>query len=300
MPYKIQIYIDYREDAIRHWLAKLPARDNITFKELPAGDIVFLVEEEDEDEKKILTPFCVWERKALDLCNVPHFREQRSRLIDWRKDNPDLVVALLIEGDLNTLLTTAFGEDKAKKRELENLVNDLCPKYNIGRITSANTVDTIRLIGRYENIFKEDGPTAKILESDSVVRHLSLGRKRGLVQKEWAICALSFVKGVSRETAMDIGKTFTLKTLFEAYRRCRSTKECDNLIRNLDIGVGLTRSRRIYHYMMDIEDEPADDIAEQSSGEIEIVASMDAPNPAKKAPGKGKGQSKTPKRKTPG
>jgi ERCC4-type nuclease len=267
MPHNVSITLDTSEGGLRGWLQQLPEKTNLNHEALPVGDILFYV-----DAK----PTLLIERKEVGDFRSSvadgRFREQRSRMIDLRKQMPELVIAYMIEGDFSNL---NYGHhSRIPQHFLENLVNDLGPKYRICVVRSKNLLDSLRLIGRFENMYRENGPTSQILNEDDPVRTYTIGKKRGLERNQFAACALSLVPGVTREAALSITAVYpSLRILTHALEALDTDTEREQLLVGVGYGNGLkigkTVAKRISDWLMDMPDA-------ESEGERDVVLLSDS------------------------
>ena len=255
MVYNVTITLDTSEGGLRGWLQQLPEKSNLTYEPLPVGDILFYVENK---------PTLLIERKEVSDFRGSvadgRFREQRSRMIELRKQMPGLVIAYLIEGDFSTL--NYRQHSRLPQNFLENLVNDLGPKYNICVVRSKHLLDTLRLIGRIENIYHENGPITYILDKDDPARTYTIGKKRGLDRNQFAACALSLIPGVTRDAALSITAVYpTLRALTQAFETASTNTERDQLLFGIgynNLKIGKTMAKRICDWIMDISDDSSD------------------------------------------
>ena len=255
MSHKVSIRIDTSEVALRNWLKRLPPKQNLKFRKMPVGDILFIV-----DTKPVL----LIERKEVGdfqkSVSEGRFREQRSRMIDLWNEHPQLTLAYLIEGDLNKLEFNPHGQG-IQLSHLRDLINDLGGVYGIVHLTSINVTDTMRLIGRYENVYRKKGSVVDITSASSITKNMSIGKKRGMDPDQFGPCALSLIPGLTREAAMAVAVIHpTLFSLISAYEDQDNHRDCGDLLVGIQYGDGLkigkTVSRRVYVYLMDIQPPP--------------------------------------------
>jgi len=291
MPHKVVIKLDTSETAIRAKLAVLPPKPNIISEQLPVGDVLFLVDD---------VPALLIERKdANDFRGSVakgRFREQRTRMLDLRKQHPNLTLAFLFEGSFDKLYYNPASS--IQQRTLEDLANDLGPKYNICRVQSANVMDTVRLIGRYENVYAKKGPPASIVEGASIVATMSLGKKRGVDRLGWSPYALSLIPHLSREAAMSVTAVYpTVLALISTYQQIADERTREELLVGFQysdgLSIGPTVSRRVYHFLMDIDPPPKKKRAQKSAS----ARPPRAPSPPQKNPFESSSSEEEPPRK---
>jgi ERCC4-type nuclease len=254
MAHRVLIKLDNNENGLKHQLGVLPLKENIVYDKLPVGDILYLVDK---------VPTLLIERKEVGDFRGSvadgRFREQRSRMIELRKEFPHIILAFLFEGSFASL--NYNPNSSIQQRTLEDLANDLGPKYGICRLRSNSLMDTLRLIGRYENVYKEKGPTADIVASNNIAESMSIGKKRGIDRESFAPCALSLVPGLTREAAMSVTAVYpTLLGLITAFEGIDDDKTREELLVGFQYGDGLsigpTVAKRVYHFLLDIDPPP--------------------------------------------
>lgn len=253
MPHAVEIKIDAREGALRKWFEEVPKK-NVTIEQMDVGDILFVVDG---------VPALLIERKEANdfrgSVATNRFREQRSRMVDLMKEQPHLLTAFLFEGRFDKLYYNP--NSRIQEITLRNLANDLGPKYGIGRLESIDLHDTLRLIGRYDNVYAEKGHPRDIADANSITESLSLGKKRGIDQESFAPCALSLIPGLTREAALSITAVYpTLLSLFSALESIDHERGREELLIGFEYGDGLrigpTVAKRIYHFLLDVKEQP--------------------------------------------
>ena len=148
----IKIYVDSRE--------KLKIQD-AEIKSLPLGDIyITRLDEEfkNSQDKYTEVPLCLIERKTYqDLASSiidGRYREQRKRLIEFRDNNPQVVIMYVIEGYGNkgNRGRINVGCQKAIRTALQNLAI----LYNISVLPSLDVEETTNHVVELADKFRQN------------------------------------------------------------------------------------------------------------------------------------------------
>ena len=268
MKNEVKLRVDSADHDFIQLLRALPlVKDNIEYCELPVGDFEFWAKPAGEEFRRM----AIWERKDVHdfMSSVAdgRFRTQRAKMLVERRTDPSLALIFLIEGDLGELANCRIP--KFSELYLRNLLNDLGAKYNISTVFSDSLADTLRLVGRYENVYKEIGLPNQLQQQASPVRVVPVGRKKGLTVEEYYPCALSLIPGVTREAALVIAQ-LEYKS-FDDLITCAYARNADigetaeqARARAIDMFVGVEYdegkkigpavSRRIYQYVLGLSE----------------------------------------------
>lgn len=309
---EVKVRIDTAERDLYQIFQAVPT-EYISFATLPVGDVEFWIKPQNETES---CRIAMWERKDVrDLVSSlsdGRFREQRTRMLLERKNNPELNIAFLIEGDIaffdnpeseevtahelnvcreqiarieadrslsdeSRIRLKKMYETRARrlnytrsnwsKQYIGNILQDLGAKYGIQVLYSDSIVDTVRLIGRYEKVYKTEGGVRDLESKAAVINVMQTGRKKGMTPQEFFPCALSLVPGLSREAAIAVGVRWCsfddLINCGYAYdEEVDASKDewhnrCLDLLAGLEYGNGKKinkpTSRRVYQYVYGFE-----------------------------------------------
>lgn len=263
--HEVKIAVDSREAALIELVNKLypSGSANITTNEaLPVGDIRFVV-----DGQTVL----LIERKAAadlysSLCDT-RFREQRARLIQARKENPQLNLMYIFEGDVRKLRYRP--DSRIKPQYLEQIQRELPYKYKIHTTFVQDVVETMRYIGHIETCFAKYGSPESVLGEVSAADGNQVGAKRAITPREFMRSALTHISGVSSKKAQAVvDKHHDLPTLFATYKRLNTEKERERLLEDLkvfgsDKRFGQALSKRVYQHLFGIAVESQPDAAPQ-------------------------------------
>lgn len=253
--HKVTIYIDHREATLRQLVAAAyadaPNENIIDNVALPVGDIRI-----DCDGH----PCMLIERKEvsdfLSSLYDGRFREQRSRLIDARKENPNLILMFAFEGSLDAIPPQRFG--RFSREYVRSMAEDLPRKYNIHERWLASPAALLVYVGHVERCYRKYGAPVNIIADDKITDSFHVGKKREIDPKGYALLALSLIRGVSTGIAeVIVAEYSTIADLVRAYSKIRdkdSDKKRKLMLADLKHGkaqrrVGKAVSTRIYEHL---------------------------------------------------
>lgn len=255
--HRVEIYIDAKEPGLPGMVSALyediTESNFVLGKALPTGDIRIDVDG---------IPSLMIERKttsdfAGSLGRGNHFREQRARMLDDKKQYPNLVLMVAMEGrweDVN------WANRKRITREYcEQICRELPPKYDIHVAWFANQLELLHYIGQVDEMYEKYGSPQEVITGSNYLESFYVGRKRALQSGEFAAMALTQIEGVSHDVACCImGVHKSLPCLLADYARVLGEDDAETQLRretmleNVRHGssnrrIGKKLSARIYH-----------------------------------------------------
>jgi ERCC4-type nuclease len=255
--HSVQIYIDSLETQLKAELRKLFPEGSdsiIDDTRLPVGDVQFVV-----DGK----PALVIERKAAqDLYGSlmgTRFREQRAGMITARHENPNLGLCFVIEGDLARVHYQP--NSRVTYANMNKLLNQLYPKYQIGVVRTANVDATLKWIGEIQNTYLEHGSPENILSLVTPADRVVVGNKRKVEPSFFLQTTLSLVTGMSPERAKLVADHYqTLPNLFACYAAMTTVKDREHMLKDFIVPgqkthLGPELSSRVYYNLHGITAE---------------------------------------------
>ena len=252
----IRIYVDSREpvltELIKAIYPDLSESNFVLGVPLPTGDVRIDIDG---------CPVLLAERKEIhdfvgSLANN-HLREQRARMIEDRKAHPQLILMFIVEGSFDSVDWSK--RVKLTREHCEQVCRELVYKYNIHVVFRTDQIDSLRYLGLIEQCYTKYGSPASIIDNTSYLDTYYVGRKRALQQAEFSYMSLTLVEGVSADIAKSIMEVHaTLPVLIAAYEAQESYEACETLLQDITHGesgrrIGPALSRRIYHYLFNVQ-----------------------------------------------
>lgn len=252
---QLQIIIDVRENKIREKLElntnqehtqhidHIDHIDHITYAQLDIGDIIYKYDD------KIL---CLIERKSMSdyICSITDKRckNQRIRINQFKKDNPDAIIIYIIEGQPR--FTKAVSKSSLYSSWVNKIIRD---QFTIIRVDDID--ETIYYINKiYEKLIEHKLSIQMTSSSTINTEYLSsikLSKKANLTTENCFILQLSQIQGISINIATEISKIYkSFKDLIHAYDNSTTESEKKTLLTKIpNAKIGKVLSERIYNYV---------------------------------------------------
>ena len=258
--YNVSIKIDNNEHFLKRCFMDIYSdkpKQNLSFETLPIGDIVFYIND---------VPCLLIERKNIKdlVASIGDKRlwSQRARGGDVKKKNPNLSIALIIEGNLGTLPYDKY--EKLTEIGLKKIIWSFSYVYGIPILTTVDIWDTIRLIACIEIKYKAIGNPINMLIDINVANSVYIGLKKPSDSSAFNDSVLTLINGVSIEMSKSIMEKYkSISRIISAYNDIQTQNDIENEKNKLLMLVGITYitskgktrkigkiiSKRIYCYL---------------------------------------------------
>jgi ERCC4-type nuclease len=251
--HKVQIYIDAKEPQLPQLAKALYSEKEespfVLGKALPIGDIEVHV-----NRKRVL----LIERKHVSdfvssLSTGNHFREQRARMLDERRGDPQLILMFIMEGSFDSVNWNL--RTKLQRSYCEQICHELVYKYNIHVVWTKDQLGIIEYLGRVEKCYLKYGSPEKCINGTTYLNTYYVGRKRALKREEFPYMALTLIEGVSLRMAKAISTIYsTLPELLAAYEKLPSKEQRTDMLKDIQYSdqmrrIGPAMSKKIYRFL---------------------------------------------------
>jgi ERCC4-type nuclease len=258
----VKLVLDNRENALHKLILQLYPAEEIDFlevKTLDVGDICLVV-----DSKPVL----LIERKAasdlLSSFDDGRFLEQREKMLIARRESPQLLLMLLVEGDYEELVlrfnSMPERRDNPKRQfninRIHSAFKSLFPNYGIVRHNTDSIAHTAVYLGDLMDLYKVSGGLPHLENNANLYNVTKLPKKLSLSARETYALSLATVRGVSKEMALVIARHFpSYRYLLDRYRKLKTPVARETMLANLTYGkgrrIGPATSTRVYHMIWD-------------------------------------------------
>lgn len=262
--HQVKIVLDSREHALERLLRQLYS-EGVPFleiKTLDVGDVCVTV-----DSKPVL----LLERKeASDLLSSffdGRFKDQREKMLIARRECPQLLLMLLVEGDYEEVVrrfnTMPARRDDPKRqfnvKRIRSALKSLFPNYGIHVHNTDSIAHTLKYLGYLLDLYKTSGGVPHLENNASLYRVTQLPKKLNLSPRETYALSLASIRGVSKEMGLAIARRYpSYRALVDKYQKLKSPVARENLLANLSYGksrnIGPKTSARVYHAIWDHTD----------------------------------------------
>ncbi len=256
----IHLTIDSHEyqflDALKSdYLQKECGHVKFEIETLDVGDFLY---------KRQGQPICLIERKAVSdwvgSITDKRSKNQTLRILQLKKEYPNLIVIFLIEGAFVTKDYKFRGHITRNilySSMIHRIIRDQCTVYH-----SADIYDTALIITKiYDQLTDQLDLTAQTqtptTERVDYLKTIQLAPKDNLTPLNCYVCQLAQITGVSIETGNQIAQTYSsMKSLILAYERTPFDQR-ESLLSEIILPIanqktkrlGLVLSKRIYEYL---------------------------------------------------
>lgn len=257
---QIVVIIDSHEEKLinslrSEYLKKECSHLSFNVEALDCGDVVYKYNNQ---------TICIIERKTNEdyVSSIMDGRSknQPMRMIQLRKENPDIIILYLIEGPFiqkDQKYRNGINRDRLYSSMINKVIRDHLTIYR-----TADINDTALIITKiHDKLLEQLNNKTHHVEIDEHIEYLKtikLAKKDNMTPTNCYICQLSQIPGVSIETANLIAQLYgSMSQLVLAYEKLIETSDRENLLSELQIHItngkvrrlGAVLSKRIYDFI---------------------------------------------------